>query len=740
MAPTVSSRAWSVGERISRHEFLIMLAWSLWLAFPYFGFGHQSYVLLHDCGDFPLPFAMIQASWLSHFKYWLWNLLPICGVDSLPSGQPPFKLDVLSFAVLPTWLAYGLMMWLQRFVAGYFMFRLAKDVLQLGQGPALFSGLFYALFRQGWLSGPEGGFALLDLLLLPAAPFVVWGLSRLDATRISRHAIAFALGALFSICSHYRYAVFFFPLLCFWFLVVTPRRDFRFWLMLFFFGTGYILTEAPIWWATYLYTPFSHRTQWTPLGANSFITLPIGIRSLAVSLVAMVRDNALPLFFLLTNFAILRRLPRQATSLIKLSVCIVAFQVIWPFILRMAQSSLGFLVGFNFSRFYLYLPFFLATCGTLSLNTIEGSWRLGLFRGTVAQQTWSLRNLLIFLSIAVLIIQSFMVQGGILLEAAEGNNFANFYHHRAFELLKTKKQDEEPFRVATVVQGYQNCPHPAFAWAYSLESVDGYLNLYSRRYQEYWGAVLAPLTATNNRVKSYFWSWGCRVYLFSPDFFEPAAPQASETRSLGFSDCYNLNLLALGNAKYIVSPIPLRHADLRVILSPTAEQILWKANPSRFDRVMGFLRGKSPGFALYVYENLLTLPRFSLKDTSLVFQTKKDLLEALSNADHNTLSSRAFVLSSDISGLPVQGLRGENGTVRIRDYSFDRISLATHCDAGSILVAANSWSPYWKAWVDGVETRVFPVNHTFQGVYCAPGSHEVVLRYLPPFSLHADFQ
>lgn len=725
------NKVWSATTWIGHREFLLMLLWSLWLAFPYFGFGDQSYVRLHDCGDFSLPFAMIQGSWLAHLNYWWWNSLPICGVDSLPSGQPPLKLDVFSSAVLPPWVAYAFLMWLQRFVAGYFTFRLARDVLQVSLGPSLFAGLSYSLFSQGWLNGAWAGFTLYDLLLLPGVPFILWALSKRDPQNIGSHIVALALGVFFSICSHYKYTIFFFPLLGYWFLRVTPRKDFRFWLMIVFFGTGYIMMEAPVLWATYLYAPLSHRAQWVHFGADSFISQSMGIRFFVYQVGELVRDNALPLLFLFLSLAILRRLPRQASSLIKISICIVAFQAAWLLGLPVVQDRLGFLVGFNFERFYLYLPFLLTICGAMCLESIDDSWRLGLLSGSVAQRSWKLKTLLIVVAVGVVTIQSLLVQGQVILEAAEGNNFANFYRHRAFELVATKKDEVQPFRVATVVESFRNCPHPDFSWAYALESIDGYVNIYSRRYQEYWGAVLAPLTAANNRIRSYFWSWGCRVYLFSPNFFTPAASQASEKTGLTFSDYYSLNLLSLGNARYIVSPIPLHDKDLQLILSPTAEQIAWKSNPSRFDKVISFLAGKPPGFALYVYENLLALPRFSLMGKVLVFENKNEILEALGKADPTTLSANAFVMASDIRGVPLEELRGAKGDVIIREYGFDKIRLTTHSESACILFTANNWSPYWKAWVNGVETKMFPVDHTFQGVYCPAGYHEVLLRYIP---------
>jgi len=449
--------------------------------------------------------------------------------------------------------------------------------------------------------------------------------------------------------------------------------------------------------------------------------------------IELIRDNVVPLALVLVSAVITRRIPGRVLPLLVIAGCIVAVEAAWLVLLPSMANHLGILAGFNFSRFSLYMPWFLVICGALCMDSVEESWRLGVFKGEVVQRICKVKTLLVALAVGVVILQSLVVQGQIILEAAEGNTFANFYRHRALELLKTKKDSDRPFRVATVVEGYRNCPHPAFVWVYGLESVDGYLTIYPRRYQEYWGEVLAPLTAANDRIKTYFWSWGCRLYLFSPNFFTPAAQHAQEKPGLSFSNYYNLNLLSLGNTKYIASPIPIHHESLQLVHSPTEEQIAWRSNPSRFDKVMKFVGGKSPGFTLYVYENLLALPRFSLMGGVLVFENKKEILDALGKADAATLSSHAFVLESDIRGLPLKELRGSKGNVTIQEYSFDQIRLTTNSESAAILFTASTWSPYWKAWVDGVETQVFPADHAFQGVYCPPGSHEVILRYIPPF-------
>ena len=52
-----------------------------------------------------------------------------------------------------------------------------------------------------------------------------------------------------------------------------------------------------------------------------------------------------------------------------------------------------------------------------------------------------------------------------------------------------------------------------------------------------------------------------------------------------------------------------------------------------------------------------------------------------------------------------------------------------------MLVNAISYNPFWKAWIDGRPAKVFPVDHTFQGIVLPAGRHRVVFEYDPPYAL-----
>ncbi|HET6314451.1 MAG TPA: YfhO family protein [Chloroflexia bacterium] len=62
------------------------------------------------------------------------------------------------------------------------------------------------------------------------------------------------------------------------------------------------------------------------------------------------------------------------------------------------------------------------------------------------------------------------------------------------------------------------------------------------------------------------------------------------------------------------------------------------------------------------------------------------------------------------------------GTIRVR----------LRTEKARLLVINESWSPGWRATVDGTETPIYRANYIVQGVVVPPGEHEVVFHYDPP--------
>ena len=91
--------------------------------------------------------------------------------------------------------------------------------------------------------------------------------------------------------------------------------------------------------------------------------------------------------------------------------------------------------------------------------------------------------------------------------------------------------------------------------------------------------------------------------------------------------------------------------------------------------------------------------------------------------------------AGDVASLPLETLGFSQGKVEILSNTADEITLAVQADGPVILVATNNFLPYWRAWVAGEETQIFPVYHAFQGVYLEAGVHSIRLEYAPPYRL-----
>jgi hypothetical protein len=709
---------------------IVFLLWSLWLAFPYFGFGPSSFVWLPDNGDALLPMQLARADGLVREQMGAWGHLFVSGTDGLSSlwiGEPPYLL----FTLLPGWLAYGLTMGCQRFVAGYFTFRLVKDVLALDALPSLYAGLTYALFCQGSINHQWAGFTLYDGLALPGLPFFIWSLHRLASCRKALlYAGAAGMGLLLSATSFYFIAVFLFPAILCWFLCVTPRMQRSFWMAFLFFVLSWALAESQVLWACYLNSPVSFRSLWqfdTPL------TDPINLWQYQISLAfALIRDNVLSIALALLGLTLPEKRDRRLIILSGFLLFCLVYKMGYPILQKEVLMNLGVLKGFGFDRLFLLIPFLAAVSGAMGLHVLGSQWAIMVMRGSALLRSLALQKLVFAVAIGLLCLQSAMIQKDILVEMSEGKNFRTLYRNPALMRLAEQRDPAEPYRTATVAMsdrdGYRL--HPGYAWAYGLETADGYINLYSKRYHQFWERLISPMSRYDAEIFNRFRYGGHRAYLSVPSGDPPEKMHESP-----FPEYFRLELLSLANVRFILSSGPLGGHGLTLLPSDALDaQKVWEKRPRR-DKFLGLLDGTYPGPPLYIYENKQVIPRFFLARHVQILQEDTEVLSALSLATREDLATTAYLKRSDLEGLSFPAGNGKGGAVRVRDYQADRLVLDVDARSESILVVTNNYSPFWKAAVDGRDSRIFPVDHTFQGLPVPRGRHEVVLTYEPPYAM-----
>ncbi len=94
---------------------------------------------------------------------------------------------------------------------------------------------------------------------------------------------------------------------------------------------------------------------------------------------------------------------------------------------------------------------------------------------------------------------------------------------------------------------------------------------------------------------------------------------------------------------------------------------------------------------------------------------------------------QVLIASDSVSeGFPEPEGQGISGSVRTVRYRPGYVQLRVSAEEPSILRLADKHNPHWKAEVNGVPVPVLRVDYLMQGVYVAPGLHDVTLRYAPP--------
>lgn len=700
---------------------IIFLIWAFWLTSEYIFFGPFSYIRMHDEGDSFIPMMMMQALDFSGNGFYYWLSYAVCGTDRLAAGYKILDINSLLFLLFPGWLVYGMATFAQRFIAGYFTYRLCRDYLCLDLYPSILAGLTYAISFSSLLYGDAHHSILADQFCgMMGFPLILWLLERsMERHGESSYLLSAITGAAVLFSSNFAVSVpFALPMVLVWFILIRRKGSLKFLVIYSIFSLIILLGNVPLIQAFIANASLSHRAHWPLFGVLGDFD-----SSLATSIssgFSFIRRNSIYLLIGIAGLLWIRfNDSRYIIITCTVIFCGIVVSLVKPFWTYFVAPHIGFFSGYQFDRFYLLAPFFAALMVGLGLHyfmrerTIiqgENKW----CEKRARAQTISCLLVLLFL---------ISLSGAIKVQHAEqwlsGDSYSINYENPDLDYL-AKTDHFQPYRVATVAHGL----HPGFTNAYGFESVDGYVTLYSFRYQNYWDYVIKPLTLNDTEVFNYFHNWGNRIYLF-----EPSDGTFNYKESIKFSDYYNLNLLSLANTRYIISLKPLISDNLTLLPSQIQSNIAGSGQGKIAQEVADNLRGRR----LYIYRNENCMPRFFLVDRIRIFENASELLDSLSRADLVALRNFAFAETQSIRKRDADRLGFKYGNITLREYSPDRILFDVNLTGPAILIITNSYSPYWKCRTDDTVCSVFPVDGTFCGVYLNGGKMNVTLEYQPPY-------
>jgi hypothetical protein len=67
--------------------------------------------------------------------------------------------------------------------------------------------------------------------------------------------------------------------------------------------------------------------------------------------------------------------------------------------------------------------------------------------------------------------------------------------------------------------------------------------------------------------------------------------------------------------------------------------------------------------------------------------------------------------------------------IKLREFSYGKMNFDYKGTSENILIVADAWHPFWKAYVDEIEIPVFKANGIFKGVKLPNGKHSVVMAF-----------
>jgi hypothetical protein len=145
---------------------------------------------------------------------------------------------------------------------------------------------------------------------------------------------------------------------------------------------------------------------------------------------------------------------------------------------------------------------------------------------------------------------------------------------------------------------------------------------------------------------------------------------------------------------------------------------------------------RSPDGTQVVLQNQKVLPKAWLVPSVVVVPDRNERLALILNPAFYPGKMAVVETPPPVQLVPPGMAAGSPGSVTTRTYSNNKIELEAQATGNAVLVLSEKYYEGWKAFVNGKQTDVYPVNHVLRGVYLTPGTHRVEFVFDPlPFKV-----
>jgi hypothetical protein len=163
----------------------------------------------------------------------------------------------------------------------------------------------------------------------------------------------------------------------------------------------------------------------------------------------------------------------------------------------------------------------------------------------------------------------------------------------------------------------------------------------------------------------------------------------------------NWNLLSMLNVKYILFSDSLPFPNTMPVFSSNDDQIVIHRYMNHFSR------------AWFV-------------DSLKVITKPQDIWNEINSDSFNPASTA--IVEEKIDGIETPSVR----YVTPKEFDLHYISYETETDKQGFLTVSEVYYPAgWKAYIDGKETKIYPVNYILRGIVIPAGKHKVEMKFEP---------
>lgn len=633
-----------------------------------------------------------------------WTPFATAGTDMVATGYATLIYQWI-FALLPPWLAFQVLV-IAPILAGIFgIYGLCRQVFDLNKAASAFAACAYAIlyFRELFFLSSVPGYLPLTLLTLHYL---------LDDKKSLKAWMAVIISGFLIAQSSFISRLVPWPVATYvvWFLIVEKRRKPLDWAIIAAFSISILATRWQDIIALLAYAPLSGLSE--ARGGGTFdVEMQGAIRVAVSSLIGKWGVVAVLLAGFAISFVDKARRP-LAMRLLAALATLLALLFVGSLVKVAMVSIFPFLSSFNISYVLQGLSLMAVIAGAMGWQYLR-------------QQT-SHATALRWLPVLMVLVLMVVNLDAKFRHAKDWIAWGNFHQNTQSPDLLALGQDIKAQGQPARALSFQM--HGSLLNSYGIETVEGYHPMTSKRYLAFWQKMVEPWrTSPGWRESHGRGEVGALTSILPSTQGGQGWQRTNLSGQWRLADFVNFNMLSMMGVGYVVSRDKLTDGQLTLVSGPEHS---W-SDLSQKDKILTTLEANfNARRPIYIYRNPAALPRAYTVDAVRSFSSNEKLLAALGEADLETLGHTVF---AEILSFPAQLQLAKPEVLSVR-VETDTISVEiAAANKPTVLVISNSFSPFWQCRVDDVDSKLFPANHAFWGIFMPAGTKKATCDYRPPY-------